>query len=116
MLREWSTVQIVCNLPPTEDRKGCENILGSIKPRMPSMTALNLYGTNHRPNGRDRRSRAVYEVDAKPGSVRIHEHRWTCLACGAVWIQTAERLESIYREADRIGKRVLVAGVDFVDR
>ena len=92
-------------------RPGCDRILSYLKAH-PTVTALNIIGSNHRPDGKDSRPQIRYEITPRPGSYRLDQHRWTGCKCGADSKISGEKLEAAYLRAVAVGRTEVVFGVD----
>lgn len=111
-------------LPPKHLRCKCGNLLDELRANTwqpksmagaPGAASLFVQGTNHKPDGGDKRAkRSTYAVEARPGSVRIDRHKWTCRKCESEWLLTSETLDGAYLAAVESGRPEVRFGVDVV--
>ncbi len=99
----WRPVRLRCSR--------CDTFLDELQAHL-TVSDLNVFGSNHRPDGPNHRQhRVAYDVGTRPGGGgMIDWHRWRC-RCGATYEVRTEKLAAAFiRAQHRNGD--LVAGID----
>ena len=79
----------------------------------PTVTAFNVIGDNHRPDGNDARATTVsYDWSSHPDSYGVDQQVWRCEKCGREVKRNDGKVQAAYLKACDSGRRDIALGID----